>query len=492
MLWSMLPEGEGGDLLDISAAYGCPSAVQKKIKQLYTQGAWITGSELNMLASFLAAFAVRGSWRCLVTLLDFLSSDLGEPLRSLYAPAMLRLLNKLADAGWPDAVAYQGVASLTGVLYPESLDKAERLFKRACELGSAEAPAMYAAALFRQAESTCSAETKASKLSAARVILEDYCPGNNDDLVSRAMLGYLLVLSDDDADFAAGMAYLDDNISQGCLEMVIKSVTHTLDWSDNQERYRAAVMLLNRMVRRNDSEAIFLRGRCYIHGGLSGKQDREKGLKMLHQAAGLGYIPACLLLGELYLFGLFRIGQNTEKALEMLQEGMSLGSSRCSVLYAMAKLHEFPVRAEATDRDDILNACKLLKDHYSDGDNYMLIACCLMRTGADNVVSRIGLFGKDMPDFPVGNEEFAEGLATLCLICQMTGNLGPLVYIADALKRIASTKYAQLYADKLSEKVPLLSECSCTQISEKLENFIRNVPRSFVNFRSLCARTLRG
>ncbi len=484
-LWTMLPEEEGQDLLNKSTEYGCPSAVQHMAYLIYLRGLEVTSSQLDSIAGWLAALAAKGSWKSLEVMLNFLSSAAGESLRSEYAPAMLRLLNKLADAGYAEAIEYQGLACMKGVLVRQDTEKAERLLKRAVEMGTETAASMYATCLMFQAkDSACSREAREGKLSEARKVLEEQCSQRKDDDVARGMLGCLLARSDNDDDFMKGMQCLEENISENMLAMPLKAVRFVFDWSGSKARHKAAMKLLNAMVRRKDSEAAYVKGRYYMLGGILRKHDAEKGLKLLHQAAELGSEEACLLLGEIYLFGLFHTGQDPEKALEMLQDGIDLGCDRCNVLYALLDLDEISAWADPPERDDIVKACLRLREHYTEDDDYMVIAYSLIRTGADNAFTRNGMNDEFPSDTASGSvEKLAEVLAEHCAICMMSGNLGPLAYMAEAMKKIAQTKYAPEYAAAFGKKIHFMQDDTCEAVCTKLESFVRDAPESFESFR---------
>ncbi len=484
LLWTLLPEDEGSALLKKSAEYGCPAAVQHLCYLIYLDGFEVTGSELDSMADHLAAFASKGSWKCLEVLLNFLGSSSGKHLESEYAPAMLRLLQDLADAGYPEAVRYQGLAFMKGTLYPRNMEKAVQVLGRARRLGSDGAPALYATSLLYQSnDKSLPAATRESRLKEAREVLEEQCSRRDDDHISAGLLGCVLVKSENDEDFAKGIQCLEKNVSQEIMDIPLKAVRYILGLTDNKERHKAAVKLLNSMVRRKDRDALFLRGRYYLMGGVQKQQDQEKGLKLLHQAVGLGLQEACLLLGEIYLFGLFHVAQDTDKALEMLQDGIDLGCDRCNVLYALLDLDEISAWDEAPDEDDLLNACQRLREHYTRADDYMVIAYSLVMAGADNAFSRHDLNGEFLSDSPAGIEQIANALAEHCIRCMVACNLGPLVYMEEALEKIARTKYAPLYAGMFAKKMAFLQGFSCERICSYLTDFIWDAPESLESFR---------
>lgn len=219
-------------------------------------------------------------------------------------------------------------------------------------------------------------------------------------------------------------------------------------------------------------------------GNILRKHDAEKGLNLLHQAAELGSEEACLLLGEIYLFGLFHTDVDLDKALEMLQDGIDLGCDRCNVLYALIDIDEISVWSDPPDRDDIVNICHRLRKHYTMDDDYMVIVYSLIRTGADNAFSRHGMndeFPSDTANDSVA--QLAEGLAEHCAICMLSGNLGPLAFMTEAMKKIARTKYAPEYAAAFGKKIHFMQDKTCDIICNKLEFFVRDAPETFEAFR---------
>ncbi len=485
LLWTMLPDDEGLELLQKSTEYGCPTAVRNMAYQIYLRDHEVTSSQLDSVAGWLAALAGKGSWKSLEVMLNFLSSPSGEPLRREYAPAMLRLLKKLADAGYAEAVEYQGIACMKGVLVRQDTDEAERILKRAVAMGTDTAVTMYATCLLFQAkDSDCSRETRESKFKEARKVLEEQCNVRKDDDVAIGMLGCILVTSDNDDDFMKGMQCLEDNVSENLVAMPLKVVRSILDWSGSKARHKAALKLLNAMVRRKNKEATYLKGRYYMLGSILRKHDAEKGLKLLHQAAEMGSKEACLLLGEIYLFGLFQTDQDPEKATEMLQAGIDLGCDRCNVLYALLELDEISVWSDPPERDDIIKACLRLREHYTEEDDYMVITYSLIRTGVDNAFSRNSINDEFPSDTASGNvEKFAEVLAEHCAVCMISGNLGPLAYMTEAMKKIAKTKYAPEYAAAFGKKISLMRDASWETVCNKLEFFVWNAPATFEDFR---------
>ena len=65
----------------------------------------------------------------------------------------------------------------------------------------------------------------------------------------------------------------------------------------------------------------------------------------------------------------------------------------------------------------------------------------------------------------------------------MSGNLGPLAYMAEAMKKIAQTKYAPEYAAAFGKKIHFMQDDTCEAVCTKLESFVRDAPESFESFR---------
>ena len=482
-LWKLLPAGDGEALVTESVRLGNPQAVHCLIYWLYGEGYELTRSELDDVTSRLAALASNGCLESLRQMLEFLSSEYAEEKRSEYEPAMLRLLRRLADAGCPEAVEYQGRIFLRGVLRPKNLGEAARLLKRACELGAGHAPGVYAQSLLEQiTETENTPEARAALLQEAREVLEKQCLSMPEDYFSKGVLGLILISSENDEDFAKGMELLNEIVPHGLVIIPLKGARFIIDWESRTERINAAFKLLNCIVSRKDRDGLYWLGRyCLLGDGL--KQNRNKGLKLLRQAADLGCGEACLLLCETYLHGLCKTAEDWDEALDMLRDGIKMGSSRCFILYALALLGEISFFGNPPESETIDVVRHLLQEHTSSNDEYLLIAYSLIRTGADSAFKRYGLDSELQMVTYLSDEELATELARHCSLCLMAGSPGPLLYMADALKRIAKTKYAELYAATFAKEIPFMQGCSMEKICERLVFFVLTLPDSYEQFR---------
>ncbi len=480
LLWTQMQASESDAMLKESARLGCPQAVMQLVVKVCRQGYEITSSELDSAAGWLAAFASKGCCPALFVLLEFLEQDY-EERRIEYAPHMLRLLKRLADAGYAEAVACLGKIMLTGILCPKNIDESARLLKRACELGAKYAPFAYAQNLLCQAKDYDKPwEVRENALKQAREMLEEYIR-HTEDSPPKAQLGLVLASSENDEDYARGMQYLEETAAF-FPDLACKTATFALDWFSTPERIEPARNMLDLLIRRNDKDAVCVQGRHFLLGGIL-KQDKRKGLKMLHQAADLGSGEACQLLSETYLWGLCRTAPDFDKTIAMLRKGTSTGSDSCWILYALAVLGEIPLFPNPPDSDAIDAVCHLLGAHSSEDEEYLLIAYSLLRTAADSAFRRYGIEDVIEMDPRPDDEEVASEFARHCILYMMGGRLGALLYMSDALGRIAQTKYAALYAAAFAKEIPFMQGYSLQEVCEWIVSFVRNMPDSFKQFR---------
>ncbi len=485
-LAALSDEPEETKLLQKSCESSCPSALSVRLSAISHGRRSATSSEIDMLAAHLAALARGGCVKSLLGLLSFLSSYYGEDLRSEYAPAMLSLLDRLAAEGLGLAIHYQAVVYTQGVLRPADDKKASQLYLKAHELGEDTAGLLYATHLLRTVSNEdIPRSEKTARTLPARKMLEDLYSKGRDMPRSAGVLGCLLVMSDDDDDFRKGIQCLEESLSGGELNTVLHAADNILLWSDDPERHRLCIRLLNSLVRKKNTPAIRMRGRYYLDGGLYGNQNVAKGLEMLEQAAAMDDREACRILAEIYLFGLYNCEPDLEKAQELLQQGSILKSPRCRVLLALMQLGEFPECPASVDESTAGDVLWSIKDNFTHDDNYLAVTYALAHLNAESQFRKYGE-GTEFILKKLSKQEeqnMAQSIADDCNEYMLTGNLGPLCYIAYAMGKIGRTKSAGQYAALMAAKLHLPEGTSCDGIADCLYDYVDAVPESYVDYR---------
>ena len=485
-LAALSDELEETKLLQKSCECCCPSALTVRLSAISHGRRSATSSEIDVLAENSAALAGRGSLRNLVGLLSFLSSDCGEGLRRTYAPAMLSLLDRLAAEGCGLAIHYQAVVYSLGILRPADAGKASQLYLKAHEMGEDTAGLLYATHLLRTvSDSDMPRREKTARTQPARKMLEELYSQGRDMPKSAGVLGCMLVMSDDDDDFRKGIQCLEESLSGGQLRTALHAVHNILLWSDDPERHRLCIRLLNSLVRKKDKKAICLRGRYYLDGGLCGNQNVAKGLEMLEQAADMGEKDACLFLGEVYLFGLYNCEPDFEKAQDMLLQGSSLKSKPCKILHALMQLGEIPECPASVDEKTAGPVLWSIKDNFSQDDQYLTVTYALCHLNAESQFRKYG-HGTEFVLRKFSKQEeldMLETLAEACDECMLTGSLGPLCYMAYAMGKIGRTESADQYAAVMAAKLRLPEGTSCDGIADFLYDYVDAMPESYVDYR---------
>ena len=484
---ALLLDGEEAEkYLDKSCASGCPEALSLRIYQAFSGRRQATGAELDMLAGYYAALASNGSLKCLKALLGFLETDCGEALRAEYGPPMLRLLDGLVDEDYVPAVEYKAELLSMGRLGPDRMKEARMLYLKAHALGSDTAPVKHATCLLQETDTEdMTREAKEEHARTARDILEILHKKGNLLPVIDSLLGCILVMSDDDDDFSRGIQHLEACLAENFLDMPLRAAGQILVWSDKAERHKQAIKLLNTLVRKKHPAAMYLRGRCYLNGGLAGRQDIDKGLSLLEKAGDMGSEQATFLLLEILVFGLYGVGTDRETAAQMAEEG-SRKSSRCAILHSLMQLGELPgYAASRLDEDAIHEIFGMILTNADPDDNYLSVAIALIHLGADTPLKDyiVGC-GLSMP----GRSEqelraLVEEIAADCDNNMQSCILGPLCYMAHALRRIGKTGNAGLAASIFARKLHLDQGSSCNDIADYLQEFVRSVPESYVQYR---------
>lgn len=476
---------EAEQFMDKGCEAGCPPAVSFRIKDICGGRRNATSSELDMLAGYLAAFASNGSMRSLLDLLKFLGTEYGDEMEGEYAPAMLRILEGLAAENYAPALEYKAEHILRYVQGPEAMEEAKQLYLHAYASGSYAARIKYASCLLHETKNKdMTQEAKRENVRAARQVLEEEYANGNFQPVIDGMLGCVLVMSDDDADFSKGIEHLEKNVSANSLEMPLRAVTNIILWSDKPERHKLAIKLLNTMVRKKNAHAIYLRGRYYLTGGLCGKVNIDKGIHMVQEAAMMGTAEAYFFIAEILGFGLYEETANPELAAEMAKIG-GQKNHHCNILCSLIQLGEFPGCTVRPDRDEQHELVGILMENATDDDYYLAVAFALVTLGVDSpltdYIQDSGMQEEEPSEMRI--RSVATEIAMKCDDCMLYGNLGPLCYTAHALRKIGKTRHAELVAGIFARKLHLGLGASCDDIADYLQEFVRTVPESYVQYR---------
>ncbi len=484
---ALLLDGEEADqYLDKSCALACPEALFFRLDQILSGSRQATGAELDMLAGNLAALASNGSMKCLKTLLGFLGTGYGEPLWAEYGPAMIRLLDGLADDDYVPAIEYKAELLSLGRLGPVRMEEAKRLYLKAQVLGSRSAAVRHATCLLQETNNDdMTRQAKEEHVQAARKILEAEHTKGNILPVTDSLLGCILVMSDDDDDFRRGIQLLETSLAENFPDMPLRAANQILLWSDKPERHKLAIKILNILVRKKHPLAIYLRGRCYLEGGLAGRRDMGKGLDLLRKASGMGVEQAFFLLIEILVFGLYKLEIERETAMDLAEKGIRK-SRRCAILYSLMQLGELPGYTASHLDDHATNELfgRIINNAETD-DNYLSVAIALIHLGADTLLKDYILdCGLSLPGCSEQQlRSIVEEIASDCDNNMQSCNLGPVCYTAHALRRIGKTSNAGLTAAIFARKLHLDQGASCNDIADYLQEFVRSVPESYVHYR---------
>ncbi len=478
--------------LDASCAANCPNALQLRAKQFCDGHIELDSGELDSLACSLAAFAFKGSWACLDTLALLLDTKRAAQLRKKYAFAILSLLEKLAAAGFVPAMEALGKDHLYCTLGPKKEEKGLQLLLRARSLGSDLAGTLYAGYMLDQLKKpgVSMEEQQKGTLAVLKILEEDHLKGLGFPYVDEK-LALLYISSSSETSFQKAMQLIENCIARGYFDIERYLLSIVLTYSDNKERHKRALRLLNVLVRKKDTDATFMRARYYLEGRYAVKHDMGKGLSMMHQAAEMGSGEACFFLAETYLFGLFKCEADIEKAEDMAKKGIWLDNYDCETLLSLILFGEFQTdkTAAETDEDDPF---ALFMRNFDTRKDYYDVTWNLVINDASKPLSDLDLddlFGDDAAN--EGQFEYnADELAERCLSRMSDCKLGTVAFIAHALKKIARTPHAGLYAATFAEKLSLLPDISCDSVARYLQTFIDKAPESARKFRPQSDPTL--
>ncbi len=479
-------EGEEAvQFMDKACEAGCPPAVSFRINEICAGSRNATSSEQDMLAGYLASFALNGSMRSLQELLMFLDTDCGDELRAKYGRVMLGILEGLVAENYVPALEYKAEFCLRHAQDHEHIEEVKQLYLKAYAAGSDTAHVKYASCLLHETEhGDLSWEAKKENVRVARKVLEEEYAKGLFLPVLDGMLGCVLVMSDDDADFRKGIQHLEKDVSANYLGMPLRAVTNIIMWSDKPERHKLAIKLLNAMVRKKNAEAIYLRGRYYLNAGLCENVNKDKGLSMVQEAALKGLAEAYFFIAEILVFGLYNETADMELAANMAKIG-SQKNNHCNILYSLIQLGEFPGCTARPDEDEQHELIGVLMENATEDDYYLSVAFALVTLGADSPLTDYVL------DSGVQDEEHSEAeirsvvkdIAVKCDDCMQYCNLGPVSYTAYALRKIGKTSHAELTAGIFAQKLHLEQGSSCDDIADFLQEFVRSVPESYVQYR---------
>ncbi len=487
---SSRPDLEDGlQFLNKSYELGFPATVFFRTAKICSGVITAQDSELVMLAAYLAALANKGCMRSLNLLLHFLVLPCMAKLRPEYVPAMRTLLDGLVAEDYAPAVLLKAEMIMDGVLYKENSEEAGRLFLKARALGAEAAAGEYAVYMLTLAEDgSLTPEEKDAKVRAARICMEEECSQGRSGPEKAGLLGSILAMYDDDADFKRGIQLLEDNLSVTHPDMALKPLHNILVCSDKPERHKAALRLLNILVRKKNMRAVWLRGWYYLDGGLAGRRDTKKGMLMLADAARGGVWEASYLLAEIYLFGLYNCEPDNELAAMTVKLGTTQeGGLPCRLLYSLMQLGEIPGYPATGDRAETMEALMMLASHFA-AEDYMAAVVTMARLRVGNPV---GKFGDEagLNDGNLSVDDVVDNAALLAMQCKelmQLGRLGPLCFLAHALGKIGKTQYAWVFATVFAEKLSLKKGVSCDDIAAYLREFVASVPASYINYRLAC------
>ncbi len=478
---------EGPDIekaLDVSCEAGCSQALHLKAFQVCNSEREVTGSELDSLACRMVASASKGSWRCLDGLMDLLGTTEESDLKKKYGFAILSLLEKFAAADYAPAVSRLADAYLLGILGPKNVEKGKHLLLRARTLGDDLAGVKYADCLLATAKTDISDEERKQLTRAIIEILEEDRRNGKGFPKADETLGMMLVASEDDESFARGISILENCISHGVLTAAKAAAITVPALTGKKERIKSIIKLLNSLVRKKDVFAMFRRARYYLQGEFAKRRDREKGLRLMHQAADQDYTDACFFLAQTYLFGLFGCAPDMQKAQDMAQKGMELGHINCGIFNGLIAIGEFSDRAKKLTDKEIATAVDQIIREFDSSEPYQCTLYNLSRTKASKALGMADL--DDMCEEGPFKEEvsifYARELADICLDMMHACNLGCLSFMAHALKKIAKTQYAKQYAAAFAETLSLGQETDCKGIADYLQNFIDSMPEGYNKF----------
>ncbi len=215
---------------------------------------------------------------------------------------------------------------------------------------------------------------------------------------------------------------------------------------------------------------------------------------MLHEASKTGSEQAFFLLVEIMAFGLYKVKTDRERAAK-LAERYSHKIRQCAILYSLMQLGELPGYTAGPLDDDATHELfgRVINNAERD-DSYLSVAIALIHLGADTLLkdyildSGLSVQKRSEQDL----RSIVEEIASDCDNNMQGCNLGPVCYTAHALRRIGKTRNAGLAAAIFARKLHLDKGAGCDDIADYLEDFVRSVPESYVNYRLTYSSSAAG
>ena len=476
----------------------CPSGLARKAHQFANGAEQIEDGEAEEIARLLASFAGKKSWRCLEGLLAVLYSEHGARLRDIFAPSAVQMLQGMADKGFAPALEKTALVYSDGVLCSRRPELAKKYFLKAIEQGSAAARRNYACFLLREAR-TLPHPAQEQQTEEARSLLRENCRKGEDAAASSGALGCSLVLSDKEDEIKEGMRCLEDcAVRYSEFALPRKAVLNILQTKTAPEEFGCGV-LLDEMIKKGDAESSCLKALLYLAGFMpknsgQGIMDllgfrtsaREQGMKMLEKAAKKGCGKAFCALAEMHLFGLFGCSANLEEALSFARQGEKAGSSEAKFWRMLIELGEFSPDAdglvgvndaEYDTLEDDFEIVLSLKDDKSDVIKTMLwlqASDCSKKIPECSYVIQTASPRKDAESVSLDAMAFSLKCDLALLRCQA----GTIAFFAHALRKIAKTPYAKVYANALSVMPGLPENAGCEDIADYLAAYLEKLPES--------------
>ena len=444
--------------------------------------------ELETLASFLAAYAVRKVYVCLTTLLRILEMPEGEDLRETYAPPMLDLLRQAAASGHAGAIERLGCVLTDGILCERNEKKGREAFREAMQRGSASSACLYAIMLVEEALRLPQPEQKA-KLQESYAILRENCQEGRYPEKAYTALGCYLIRSDDEAEFKEGMACLKKSLVYQDFEITMECASYLVMEQPSPKRRAQGLKLLDRMVKAGSLDALYFKG-CYTLMGMYGKEARKEGIDLLLKAAEEGDERAWAALAETYAFGLYGFRANTRKALSMAIEGDKSGSESAHfwrVLLEVGELSKASKSIADLVRDPQTSARELAGLIGRSKDAATNIHDRMIWLDASDLRSKI-LPYYPLPEKPHPAEDLEmlidDGIwnAEFCVYALKHGHVPTVAFAVHALKKISQTEYSRFYMGALAVRLGM-PYASDTRVFQYLKDYLQGLPESFFEFR---------
>ena len=471
---------------------GCPSAfIVQAVHCLH--GRRMPAAEVELMASYLAAFAAQNFFPCLSLLVQLMRLPAGASLREAYAAPMTELLRRAASQGSVNAVEQLADVLSDGRLCEMDAEAAKTLYKEAMQKGSSTAGVQYARLLLREAQDLPQQE-KSSRMQEAYGILRENCREHRQAAESYALLGQYLTQSDDDQEFQEGMDCLQKCLAYNNFEEPLECVPDIVERQRSHERCVQALGLLELMVQKGNARAKFLKG-AYCLMGLCGGEDRkrrwEQGLALLLEAAQNGQTAAWGELAAVYALGICGVRQSLKKALDMAEAGERAGDDSSRFWRMLIELGEFskqPKSASGRMRGPDIAAMEFCEFLAGRDSFFIRIMDDLLWVGAAKVSGRarrlydLGRMPSLVKDYRDLMDNAIES-SRLCAAALKFGQVTTVGFYLYALKRFIGTKYGRLYASAAAVRMGMSADTSPAAVVKALQDYLKEMPESYCKFR---------